>query len=367
MDYTLEATHHKEKLLKTVHALQVKSDTTLQKASPLLSNHRGMGMVTEHQVHQLAEKAKGICRDLDNIKNLLYYRQNNLVQQIPNPNGSSYGGPSGIHCSLDGSIYITSENAPCVHILSCSGQTQQLLPCIEWGRESEAFLPEDVTVTRSGMVAVADMLNRAIRVFSHHSRFPKGEWIKIGKVNSPRGIGVDSAGKILVTDYTQGKVHSFALDHAFKILSTHMVSNLCGPRYVSLGPDGGFLVSEECGDVKLFNNQHKMVYSLGSKYGHQFGNPSGVCADIEGNILVADEQHRTVHLFPKSGSPICLVSEGLRKPTGLTCSTSGQLLVADTGDNCIKVFKYRVRPAYSSDAPWVSCDSPNLTPRQRTG
>uniref|UniRef100_A0A8C0GQ76 NHL repeat containing 4 n=1 Tax=Chelonoidis abingdonii TaxID=106734 RepID=A0A8C0GQ76_CHEAB len=117
------------------------------------------------------------------------------------------------------------------------------------------------------------------------------------------------------------------------MLGTHSVSNLRGPRYVCLARDGGFIVSEECGDVKLFNSNHKLVGSLGCRYGHQFGNPAGVCADVEGNIIVADEQHRAVHLFPKSGSPICVVSKGLRKPAGVACSNSGLLLVADSGDN----------------------------------
>uniref|UniRef100_A0A8C8VEL0 NHL repeat containing 4 n=1 Tax=Pelusios castaneus TaxID=367368 RepID=A0A8C8VEL0_9SAUR len=112
--------------------------------------------------------------------------------------------------------------------------------------------------------------------------------------------------------------------------------NLRGPRYVCLAPEGGFLVSEECGGVKLFNSNHRLVGCLGTRYGHQFGSPAGVCADVEGNIIVADEQHRTVHLFPKSGSPICLVSKGLQKPAGVACSNSGLLLVADTRDNCVK-------------------------------
>uniref|UniRef100_A0A8D0G8M9 NHL repeat containing 4 n=1 Tax=Sphenodon punctatus TaxID=8508 RepID=A0A8D0G8M9_SPHPU len=99
--------------------------------------------------------------------------------------------------------------------------------------------------------------------------------------------------------------------------------------------DGGFVVSEECGDVKVFGSSHKLVNSLSSKYGHQFGNPAGVCTDTEGNIIVADEQYRKIHLFPRSGSPICLVSSVLKKPGGLACSTHGLLLVADTGENSL--------------------------------
>ncbi|NXQ04650.1 NHLC4 protein, partial [Vidua macroura] len=117
------------------------------------------------------------------------------------------------------------------------------------------------------------------------------------------------------------------------------VLNLQGPRYVSPVPSGGFVVSEECGDVKVFMSSCKLLCSLSSKYGHQFGNPAGVCVDTDGSILVADEQRRTVHLFPEHGAPICLVSTGLRRPAGMACSSSGHLLVADTEENCVKVFK----------------------------
>ncbi|KFQ85770.1 NHL-repeat-containing protein 4, partial [Phoenicopterus ruber ruber] len=113
---------------------------------------------------------------------------------------------------------------------------------------------------------------------------------------------------------------------------------LQGPRYVSPAPNGGFVVSEECGDVKVFASSRKLLCSLSSKYGHRFGNPAGVCVDVDGSILVADEQRRTVHLFPEHGAPVCLVGRG--GPAGVACSSFGHLFVADAGENCVKVFKY---------------------------
>uniref|UniRef100_A0A8D2L4F1 NHLC4 protein n=1 Tax=Varanus komodoensis TaxID=61221 RepID=A0A8D2L4F1_VARKO len=100
--------------------------------------------------------------------------------------------------------------------------------------------------------------------------------------------------------------------------------------------EGGFVVSEECGDVKVFSSTHKLVCSVGSKYNHYFGNPAGVCVDREGNLIVADEQQRKVYLFPPSGSPICLVSKGLQRPMGIACSPQGLLFVADNRENCVK-------------------------------
>ncbi|NXR13577.1 NHLC4 protein, partial [Semnornis frantzii] len=121
------------------------------------------------------------------------------------------------------------------------------------------------------------------------------------------------------------------------------VPDLQGPRYVSSAPSGGFAVSEECGDVKVFTGGRELLCSLSSRYRHRFGNPAGLCIDVDGSILVADEQLRTVHLFPEQGAPVCVVSAGLRRPAGLACSALGQLFVADAGDNCVKVYKYCVR------------------------
>ncbi|XP_069503009.1 NHL-repeat-containing protein 4 [Ambystoma mexicanum] len=364
MDYTLETTRKKDDLLRAVRSLQVKSENTLQKASPLLSYHQGLGMVNESHIHQLTEKTKDICHDLEDIKNLLCFRQNDLVQQIPNPDAHLYGGVYGIHCSLDGIVYVTSENGPWVHLLNRSGQSFQSLHCVEWNRRKEYFFPEDVTVTRSGLVAVTDMVNGAVRIFNPHSKFSKGKWMKIGKFDSPSGIAVDSMGRILVADYALGKVHLFAIDHAFKVLSVQTLSGLHGPRYISMVPDGGFAVSEECRDVKLFGSNHKMSGSISEKYGHQFGNPAGLCADSEGNLIVADEQQRKVFLFPPSGSPICLVSEGLRRPTGVACSVFGLLLVADAGENCVRVFRYRVKPSSMAENPRLAAENPALSPRE---
>ncbi|XP_067912894.1 tripartite motif-containing protein 3-like [Heterodontus francisci] len=368
MEYSLETSKRKEELLRTMYNLQVKSGNTLQKTSPLLNCHRGMGMVTMQHVNHLSQKASQICQDLENIENLVRFRQNQLMYKIANPGGDSSNGLSGIHCCRDGTIYIVSVSSPWVHVLNRSGQIFQSLHCVQnQGRSKEPFLPEDVTLTRTGMVAVTDMVGGVIRIFNPHSKFSEGEWIKIGKIVCPRGIGVDPSGKLLVTDYTEGKVHIFAIDHTFKLLNVQTITGLRGPRYICSTYDGGIVVSEECDDVKVYGSNLKLMYSLSTKYCHKFGNPAGMCVDTEGNIMVVDEQKRNVMLFPKCGSPVCIVSAGLKKPTTLACSSYGLVFVMDTGDNCIKVFKYRVTPHYGSAKIGPSSYRPHIMPKEKDG
>lgn len=203
-----------------------------------------------------------------------------------------------------------------------------------------AFVPEDVAVTASGLVVVSDLIHGAVYALRYTSREPQGRWVTVGTFLSPRGLTVDAFGHFLVTDYLPGTVHSFMLGPTWEALAPSSMLGLEGPCWVGPGPDGGLAVSEEFGDVQLFGSAHQPLGSLGTLTGHSFGQPAGVCSDAEGSIIVADEQKHQVTLFPRVGPPICLQLEGLERPLGIACAPQGQLVVADAGDNCIKVYQY---------------------------
>ncbi|XP_008854333.1 NHL-repeat-containing protein 4 [Nannospalax galili] len=122
-------------------------------------------------------------------------------------------------------------------------------------------------------------------------------------------------------------------------LAPASILGLEGPCWVGPGPDGGLAVSEEFGDVQLFGSAHQPLDSLGTLTGHTFGHPTGVRSDTEGRVIVADELRHQVTLFPWARPPICLLLKGLEKPLGIACAPQGQLVVADAGDNCIKVYQ----------------------------
>ncbi|XP_001373058.1 NHL-repeat-containing protein 4 [Monodelphis domestica] len=336
MAHALETSRQqKEKFLRAMHALQATSLHTLQVASPLLEQPGGLGLLTGSYLQQLAHQSQGLCVELGHVAHLLRFQQDQLLRRIPTP-----GGVRGLHCSLDDALYLTFDETPCVQILDLSGHLLHTLPCSLPG--TGAFVSEDVTVTGSGLVLVSSLVHRAVYAFRHLSEASQGEWVKILTFESPRGLGVDALGRVLVADYVSGLVHSFSLGSSFKVMGLTSVPGLCGPRHVSCGPDWGFVVSEECGDVRLFGHAHQALGSLSSRLEYPFGNPAGICTDPEGNIIVVDEQLKEVTLFPQAGPPVRLVSKGLQRPTGVACASHGRLLVADNGDNCVKIFKYQM-------------------------
>ncbi|KAL0617180.1 NHL-repeat-containing protein 4 [Plecturocebus cupreus] len=228
-----------------------------------------------------------------------------LLGWIRVPAGAA-GGSRGLHCSPDGLLFVTAGAAPCVHVLGLQGRPVGLLSRGTPG--AGAFVPGDVAVTASGLVVVSDPVHGDCPCTPAHSPGPGGRWVTVGTFPSPRGLAVDAFSRLLVTDYVPGAVHSFTLGPAWEPLAPASMLGLEGPCWVGPGPDGGFAVSEEFGDVRLFGSARQPLGSLGDWTGHTFGCPAGICSNSEGNIIVADEQTRQVTLFPRSGPPICLVS-----------------------------------------------------------
>ncbi|XP_068102826.1 NHL-repeat-containing protein 4 [Hyperolius riggenbachi] len=354
MDTSLEFCRQKEDLVRTVRTLQVTSQNTLQRAVPLLSSQTGLGLLSTSQIHQLSEKTTQVCRNLEDVGNLLLFRQDELTQTIKVP---GTGGSSSLQWCSDGSLYVCGDNGPYIHLLNSHGRPSQALHCFE----DSLFLPDSIAMTRLGSIAVTDITDGIVRIHSPTSYPP---WVRVGgDFKSPKGIAVDSSGRILVAEYTAGTVQAFSVDKLYRVHGVKKVSGLQGPQYICATPDGGFAVSEECGDVKLFSNSLKLCGSISETYQHVFGNPSGICADPEGNLLVADVQKKNITLFPLTGSPISIVSRGLCKPAGITCSPFGLLYVADSGDNLVKVYKYRVKPYYTPTSPRKSGEAQSQTPR----
>uniref|UniRef100_A0AC11BZC5 Uncharacterized protein n=1 Tax=Ovis aries TaxID=9940 RepID=A0AC11BZC5_SHEEP len=280
--------------------------------------------------------AQGRCPALDLPGDPACCRRPQLLGQIPAP-AAATGGPRGLHCSPDGLLFLTAGAAPCVHVLDLEGRSICHLPCHVPG--AGAFVPEDVVVTAAGLVVVSDLVHGAVRALQHTARAPQGRWVTVGSFSAPRGLAVDAFGRLLVTDYVPGAVHSFTLGPDLAPLAPASLLDLEGPCWVGLAPDGGLAVSEEFGDVRLFGSARQPLGSLGDLTGHPFGSPAGVCTDAAGGVIVADQRRRQVTLFPQARAPICLVSEGLRRPLGVACGPQGQLLVADAEDGNIKVYQ----------------------------
>ena len=67
--------------------------------------------------------------------------------------------------------------------------------------------------------------------------------------------------------------------------------------------------------------------------------PSGVAVDAAGNVYVADSRANTIKMWtPAGNTTTTLVASGLNQPFGLAVDRRGNVFIADSGDNAVKVW-----------------------------
>ena len=67
-----------------------------------------------------------------------------------------------------------------------------------------------------------------------------------------------------------------------------------------------------------------------------FSNPSGVAVDVSGNVYIADSSNNAIKMWNATTQQVTtLISSGLTSPSGLTLDAAGNLFIADFGDGTI--------------------------------
>lgn len=99
-------------------------------------------------------------------------------------------------------------------------------------------MPEDVTGTAAGLVAVSDLAHGAVHALQLTARDPQGHGVTVGTFLSPQGLAADTTGRLLVANYVPGAVRSFALSPALEPLAPASVLGWRVPAGWAWGPTG---------------------------------------------------------------------------------------------------------------------------------
>jgi sugar lactone lactonase YvrE len=138
------------------------------------------------------------------------------------------------------------------------------------------------------------------------------------KFNRPGGVGVDGAGNVYVADSANNTIR--------KISSSGVVSTLAGSA-------GSFGTADGMGSSARFNQ------------------PYGIAIDGSGNIYVGDINNNTIRKVTAAGMVTTIIGNAgvagsadgmgtkalLNQPGGLAFDSYGNLIIADTGNNTIRL------------------------------
>jgi len=180
--------------------------------------------------------------------------------------------------------------------------------------------PHGIAIAPDGSVYVADTSNNLIQHFSANGQFIKS-WggfgdssvttAKLGTFNQPWDVAVSPDGKwVYVTDTWNHRIQKFTADGIPVTSWGHGVygdlndpNGLWGPRGIAVDSRGRVYITDT-------GNKRVLVYDADGKYITQFGQvgmqpgqfdePVGLALDSQGNIYVADTWNQRIQVFAPS-------------------------------------------------------------------
>jgi len=211
--------------------------------------------------------------------------------------------------------------------------------------------PQAVVADAAGNLYVADTFNNLIRKVSASGAVttlagaPAAGFVNgtgtAARFYSPQAIAIDASGNLYVSDVGNNAIR--------KITQGGVVTTLAGGSTVTTGSNAG--------------------YADGSGTIVRFYNPAGLVCDAAGNVFVAERGNHTIRKITPAG--VTSTYAGLNTPgfvdypgyqarfntpTGLAIDASGNLYVADAGNNVI-------RKIYAADTSVITlAGDPTLNP-----
>jgi uncharacterized protein (TIGR03437 family) len=250
---------------------------------------------------------------------------------------SQLNGPQGVALDTAGNAYVAdTQNA---RVLKISGGSAGVIAGTgtpgfggDGGAATSAQLntPIGVAVDPSGNLYIADFGNNRVRRVTpggtistvagngNQGYSGDGGLATAAQLNGPSAVALDTANNLYIADLQNNRV---------RVVSGGIISTVAGTGTAGYSGDGGPATQA------------------------QLVSPSGLAVDPAGNVYVSDGSTRVRKIFPNgpiftvagsttaaySGDGGLATSATLNEPTGLVADGKGNVYVADTGNNAIRL------------------------------
>ncbi len=315
--------------------------------------------------------------------------------------------PEGVAVDSTGNLYIADTYSHCVRkvsggvITTIAGNGEQGFSG-DNGPATSARLsfPGGVAVDSAGSVYIADAGNNRIRkVAGGTITTVAGDGLMSfggdngpatsAQLNDPNGVALDSTGNLYIADWGNNRIRKVSNGLIATVAGGGFSNSggpatsaqLSNPQSVAVDSAGNLYIAET-GDIREVSNGTITAKVEAGVYGA----PRGVAVDSAGNVYVADTvQERIFRVtngaiaavagngtqgYSGDGGPA--TSAQLNQPSGVAVDSAGNVYVADTSSNRIRLLTPGTAPAISTIAPiyssaavvqpgsWVSIFGSNL-------
>lgn len=284
----------------------------------------------------------------------------NLIKQFGRQGSgrTDFNLPSGVHATVKGQLFVVDCGNARIQVTDLQKNVVQQVSPSGSERSSRICNYFDVAVNSKGLIALTCAAERAVLVFSRHGRLLQTfGGSMIGSINeeldAPRGVTVTREDEFLVADIKRGSLTSLKLDPKTGVrLERTVVTGYHRPYLVAACISTGLIAVSERGNetgrvpcIRVLEPGWNTIRILGvcSGLGPVLTSPWGLGIDSDGDVLVADwgKQHHRILLYPATGVGWPMVTDQLSSPRGLALLPDGHMVVSDSMNHCIKVYRYK--------------------------
>ncbi|CAH1255227.1 TRIM3 [Branchiostoma lanceolatum] len=255
--------------------------------------------------------------------------------------------PSGVAVSSAGHIIVADTGNHRIQVFDSSGVFMRAFGF--YGSTDDAFShPHDVAMTTDDRVLVTDKGNKIVKLFTIEGKLI-GK-IGGGQLKEPTGVAVYKHGGVAVTD--TGAVKTFTRTGVMSATCDVTSDDPGYSHYLCTDDDSRVYVSDFTnGFIRVLDQRHSLKSEWNAGWQEFRGDgswvfrqkrlvgPGGICLDKARNIIVADYHGNSVEVLDVAGVYKATVANGLNHPEGVALTPQGQVVVVDSGNNCIRVYK----------------------------
>lgn len=267
------------------------------------------------------------------------------LRTFGSPTGTLFSAPLGV-AVLDGEVYVAEAGNRRISVLTPAGAVLRTLG-ITLGNgstptTSRYLRPSAVKAHPAGGIVVTDAGAQLVERST-----PTGSIIATaggGTLSQPDGVGMDSAGNLLVADTLNNRITRYGPSPmtlvGFWSFSSagSSLGSYNAPRAVAVAADGGAFVADTSNNrIVRLDSAGAAIAALGTGV---VSMPSGIAVSADGTeVFVADTGNNRIVVLGLDGGIKRSIGAGvLSAPAAVALSSSGDVAVADSGNNRAVVF-----------------------------
>ena len=216
----------------------------------------------------------------------------------------------------------------------------------------------DMAVHDSGDIFVTNHRNHCVCVFDKNGQKKVtigSQGIGNGQFNHPLGIAI-GGDVIFVAEWAGNRIQKLTVTGEFLMkFGTQGSGNgqLSSPWGMCLSTNGKVYITEENGQVKVFNPDGNSIKGLGEGALQQ---PRAIAFDPNGNLHIADHNSKCVKVFSANGNYIHQYGSGhLQGPSGIAVDQDGYCLVGDWDGKSLCIFDPQQKFVHSVPTTGSTC------------